>query len=334
MADSAATPAVAPAAAVKGAGGRKTDNPRNNRKSRVPRAGSALSSRLIQDAVLASRNGGGGDVQVELKPDGTQKITIAVKQSRDCEPPLVTETRNLRLQDVAAQRTRQQRWIDWIDQQPRDASPAKKPAPERAKTRKRREKRQADRITKRQNEEWLAELSSWAPYDTWLTELSTQLEELDSETLPASVPEPTAQTAPKEYHEAMEVWEADTENGLTELRATVDKFSAYTLRISGPGYSDLIERTANLRVGHPVPVKATPGTVGGMLSDEQLGFVFVLTLGLSKPHFEERFRLVSEALTATWRNSTTTTCTKPSSDMSAAAAGLMSQDEMAVDGGK
>ena len=103
MADSATTPAVAPAAAVKGAGGRKTDNARNNRKPRVPRKGSqAHSARLVQDCVLASRNGGGGDVSVELKPDGTQKITIAVKQSRDCEPLLVTETRNLRLQDVAA----------------------------------------------------------------------------------------------------------------------------------------------------------------------------------------------------------------------------------------
>ena len=104
---------AAPAAAVKSVAGRKTGIARNGRKKVLSGTSwTANSARCVQDCVIAARNGGGGNVSVEQRPDGSNIITIDVKQSRDCEPPLVVETRNLRLQDVAAQRLRQQRTLD------------------------------------------------------------------------------------------------------------------------------------------------------------------------------------------------------------------------------
>ena len=180
MAATQPTEEVAPAATVKGTGGRKTAKVRNTRTQVPPRKSAANSARLIQNCVLASRNGGGGNVRVE-HPDGT-KITIEVKQSRDSVPPLVEQTRNLHLQDVAVQQLRQQRWVD---QQPAAQAPPPSPPPERAKTRKRREKRQqlkADKLKAAENaaNNTSGNLDGWGDFDPWFDLLTEELDSLEA----------------------------------------------------------------------------------------------------------------------------------------------------------
>lgn len=65
-------------------------------------------ARRVQDCVLASRLGGGGEVTVA--PDGT--VTIAVKQSKDCVPPLVKAMQAMRAEGVEVARSRQTAWIE------------------------------------------------------------------------------------------------------------------------------------------------------------------------------------------------------------------------------
>ena len=202
MAETQPTREVAPAATVKGTGGRKTAKDRNTRTQGPPRKSAANSARLIQDCVLASRNGGGGNVRVE-HPDGT-KVTIEVKQSRDSEPPLVEQTRNLRLQDVAVQQLRQQRWID---QQPAAQAPPPSPPPERAKTRKRREKRQQDKAVLKELKLRSAGLvmydgggyEGWGDFDPFVSQHSKQLKSLN-ETLPLSAIEHVTLSSGVESH--------------------------------------------------------------------------------------------------------------------------------------
>ena len=64
-------------------------------------------ARRVQDCVIAARLGGGGDVTVAK--DGT--VTIAVKQSKDCVPPLVTVMQTMRAEGAEAARNRQSAWI-------------------------------------------------------------------------------------------------------------------------------------------------------------------------------------------------------------------------------
>ena len=65
----------------------------------------AQSDKLLQSAVLAARLGGGGEVKVKHS-GGEVEVTISVKHRADSEPELVAQTRQLRLQGVAAQQQR------------------------------------------------------------------------------------------------------------------------------------------------------------------------------------------------------------------------------------
>ena len=122
---------------------RKATGARNTRRAAPSRRGwNDDNARFVQDCVLASRMGGGGNVVAERRPDGSMAVTIEVRQSKDSPPELVSAVRAMRLQGVAAQQQRQQAWIDTSAG---TKEPAPPPTEEMARTRKRREKRQQQR---------------------------------------------------------------------------------------------------------------------------------------------------------------------------------------------
>ena len=89
-------------------------------------------ARRVQDCVIAARLGGGGDVTVAQ--DGT--VTIAVKQSKDCVPPLVTVMQTMRAEGAEAARNRQSAWIAKSDARQPQPPPGGEEQSKRARKRR------------------------------------------------------------------------------------------------------------------------------------------------------------------------------------------------------
>lgn len=269
-------------------GGRKATGARNSRR-KVRGPWTDDSDRFAQALVLASRIGGGGDVQIE-RPDGT-KGTIVVKQSRDCPAPLVDQTRELRLQAVSFQQERQQEWHD----KQQAACPSKEgheQPPETSRTRKRREKRQQQRKD-------AAELKV--------------LKQAAAEQATAAAAEAQRQA-----------WEGG--DGVSEgmLRQALGQISQLTIDCANqaPDRSVVLRNAVLEQQGEPTPVKVLSGSVGLAMDDDELGKAIVDALvGYPDEQLAGRFASLVAILSASTpakqaASSTQTQATSAAADVS------------------
>ena len=232
MTSSVPASVAVPAAAGKSGGNRKAAGAPTNRKLKLRGAWNDSADRLVQSCVLASRNGGGGDVEVE---GFGVKATIQVKQSRDSEPTLVTETRKLHLQSVDARQQRQQSRLEKVVKTaPPEVPGDEQPEPSRRK--KRREKRKQDRAD-------LRALRS-AAEDVAMTSVAEN-----------------ALCGPA------------VEEGAALIRHGIDQVSRRARLLANTvSTTVVVGRSIVLEDdGEPLPVMVAAGTVGASLSDRQLG---------------------------------------------------------------